>query len=216
MNQNTKKTWFNWVGFVATWFAVILQFILMMQNRQVAIVETIIRFFSFFTILTNTLVALFFTAHVFNSEKSQTHFLNSKGAVTAITAFILVVGIVYQIILRGIWEPTGLQRLVDEVLHTFIPAFMFLYWFLFATWEDVKFKWFKLWIWYPVLYFVWVLVRGHFSGFYPYPFVDVPTIGYPQVFTNTLLIIIFLFILTTLLVVLGKTLNRKNRTHKPI
>ncbi len=188
----------------------------MIQNRQADLFETTIRFFSFFTILTNTLVALFFTAHVFTIKKSEPHFLNSKGTVTAITAFILVVGIVYQIVLRGIWEPTGLQRLVDEILHTLIPAFMLWYWFLFATKEDVKIKSFQLWIWYPVLYFVWILVRGHFSGFYPYPFVDVPTIGYPQVIINTVLILVFLIILVTILVVLGKTQNRKNSNHKSI
>ncbi len=43
------------------WFAIIAQFGLMIENRVSSIPETIIRFFSFFTIITNTLVAIYFT-----------------------------------------------------------------------------------------------------------------------------------------------------------
>lgn len=39
------------LGFLLAWFAVITQFILMIQNREANISETIIRFFSFFTLL---------------------------------------------------------------------------------------------------------------------------------------------------------------------
>jgi hypothetical protein len=42
---------------------------------------------------------------------------------------ILIVGLVYQVVL-GIWNPTGLQYIVDELLHTVIPLFMLGYWFL--------------------------------------------------------------------------------------
>lgn len=55
------------IGFLLGWFVVITQFILTIQNKQVDIAETIIRFFSFFTILTNILVALFFTYRIFSS-----------------------------------------------------------------------------------------------------------------------------------------------------
>ncbi|MFZ5976285.1 MULTISPECIES: Pr6Pr family membrane protein [unclassified Hydrotalea] len=33
------------------------------------------------------------------------------------------------------------------------------------------------WLIYPLLYLVYILIRGSFSGFYPYPFVNVLQIG---------------------------------------
>ena len=50
------------VGALMGWFAVGLQFYLVIVNRVESLPETMIRFFSYFTILTNILVALYFTA----------------------------------------------------------------------------------------------------------------------------------------------------------
>ena len=41
-----------------------------------------------------------------------------------------------------------------------------------------------LWVLYPVLYFAYILLRGHLLGAYPYPFIDVEKLGYAQVFVN--------------------------------
>jgi hypothetical protein len=49
------------VGAFISWLAEILQLYLIIVNRTASIPETIIRFFSFFTILTNILVAVCFT-----------------------------------------------------------------------------------------------------------------------------------------------------------
>jgi hypothetical protein len=37
---------------------------------------------------------------------------------------------------------------------------------------------------YPIIYFVYVLFRGHALAVYPYPFINVDTLGYPQVLIN--------------------------------
>src|SRR5215213_3929165 len=95
---------------MAGWFAVIAQFILMINNRVASVDETIIRYFSFFTILTNLLVAFVFT--------KETNSVVKPGLIAATTVYISIVGLVYQILLRHIWNPTGLQMLVDELLHS--------------------------------------------------------------------------------------------------
>lgn len=95
-----SRNWFDTIGFLLGWFSVIGQFILMIQNRQADILETTIRFFSFFTVLTNLLVALYFTARITLFDKINFKKLSHNGTITALTAFILVVGLVYQIILR--------------------------------------------------------------------------------------------------------------------
>lgn len=169
------------------WFAIITQFILMMQNSMVSELETVIRFFSFFTILTNTLVATFFTIQIFNSTTKVFTLL------TPLTVYITIVGLVYQILLRNTWNPTGLQRIVDELLHTIIPILAILYW---ARYQPKSFKNYAsifTWLIYPLLYISYILIRGHFSKFYPYPFINVEELGMGNVLLNSLFLF-FLFI----------------------
>lgn len=194
------------IGFLIGWLAIIGQLILMIQNRQADISETIIRFFSFFTILTNILVALYFTSRISFFKNTSLSKLSNSGNLTALTAFILVVGLVYQFILRGTWQPAGLQKIIDELLHSIIPLFVLLYWMKFANKTDLIFKDIKVWLWYPIGYFIYIIIRGHFSGFYPYPFVNVTEIGYSQVFINAMLVsLFFLFIMISLIFIGNKT-----------
>jgi len=171
------------------WFAILAQFVLMIQNRLVDIPETIILYFSFFTILTNILVALFFTVTAFQVKKFPYKLLSTSGAITAVTAFILIVGLVYQIALRSIWEPTGLQFIVDELLHTIIPLFMLIYWFFNVTKDDLQLRTVFKWLVYPVTYIIFIIVRGYLSGYYPYPFLNIKEIGFEKTMMNITIII---------------------------
>ena len=194
------KRKFESFGFSIGWCAITAQFFLMLENRQADIPETIIRFFSFFTILTNILVVLFLTTSIFRLKKFPFNLFLSKGTLTAITAFIVIVGLVYQIVLRQIWEPTGLQYIVDELLHTIIPLFMLGYWFFNIRKEDLLLKPVFNWLIYPSIYLIFIIVRGSLSGYYPYPFLNIKEIGYESflinitvIFTITIATIITLF-----------------------
>lgn len=194
------------IGFILGGFAVIGQFVVMLQNRQVEITETIIRFFSYFTILTNILVVLYFTSRITIFKNTYLSKLSKNCTITAVTAFIMVVGLVYQFVLRGAWQPTGIQKIIDELLHSVIPLYVFVYWLKFATKTDLIIKEIKIWLWYPIAYFIYIIIRGHFSGFYPYPFIHVTKIGYPQVLINAVLVtLFFLFIISTLIFIGNKT-----------
>ncbi len=53
---------------------------------------------------------------------------------------------------------------------------------------------------------MFIIIRGHFSNFYPYPFVNVSEIGYPQTLINSVLVsLFFLFIMGTLIFIGNKT-----------
>lgn len=198
-------------GLCIGWFAIITQFILMFQNRQTDVQEMIIRFFSFFTILTNILVALFFTVSVLNVRRFFSKLLLSNGAITAVTAFILVVGLVYQIALRSIWQPTGLQFLVDELLHTCIPLYMLGYWVFNVEKPDLQLKPLLSWQLYPTIYILFIAIRGDFSGYFPYPFLNVNEIGYEKAIINAAIIIVLMLTLLIFLSFLGKYLIKIRR-----
>ncbi|MES2863014.1 MAG: Pr6Pr family membrane protein [Bacteroidota bacterium] len=200
------RNYIDITGFILGWFSIIGQFYLAIENRQAEVTETVIRFFSYFTVLTNLLVVLYFTSRISLFKKTQISKLSNKEALTAITAFILVVGLIYQFILRSTWKPTGFQMIINELLHSVIPLFVLLYWIQFGEKNNLQFKNIKIWLWYPIGYLLFIIIRGHFSGFYPYPFVDVTTIGYQQVLINSVLIsLFFLFIMGTLIFIGNKT-----------
>lgn len=208
------KRKFQVLGFCLGWFAVIAQFILMFQNRQTDISEMIIRFFSFFTILTNILVALYFTAAALKLKTIPFKWLVSKGSLTAITAFILIVGLVYQLVLRDVWQPTGLQRIVDELLHTLIPLYVLIYWFFNINKNDLELKPIFRWLLYPVIFMIFILFRGHFSGFYPYPFLNVVDIGYAETLINIVIIFAAALVMLTILILIGKAIVKKQLKTK--
>ena len=186
------------------WCSIIAQFYLIIVNRTASITETVIRFFSFFTILTNTLAAIYFTVRA--TEKKA---FNRPGTLTAITVYITIVGLVYQVLLRHIWEPTGLQKVVDELLHTINPLLVILYWWLFEIKQQIKYRQVFSWLIYPLVYLVFILLRGSFSGFYPYPFINVQEIGFAQTLTNAALLLAFFFAVSCLFIFAGRLSSKK-------
>lgn len=207
IQRKASRKALNTIGFFLGWLAVIGQFFLIIINKQAEVLETMIRFFSYFTILTNILVALYFTSQNFNLKGFK--FLKNDSALTAITTFILIVGLVYQVVLRWIWQPTGFQMVVDELLHSVMPVYMLVYWFLYVNASNLKPRNLFAWLLYPVMYFVVIIIRGHFSGFYPYPFIDVSSIGYLKVFSNFILLSLVALILMGLLYILARFFKRQ-------
>jgi hypothetical protein len=179
------------------WFAVITQYVLMLQNATAPLFETTVRFLSFFTILTNTLLAAYYTIISVSSESTK---INRPGTLTALTVYITIVGLVYQVMLRHIWSPQGLQRVVDELLHSVIPLCTIVYWILFEKKDEVRYSQISSWLIYPAVYFIYILIRGFVSDFYPYPFVDVNVLGYTKVIINAFTIL-FVFVLTSVIFV---------------
>jgi len=189
---------------VVSWFALIAQFELMMENRVVPVPETTIRFVSFFTILTNSLVALFFTARSLNLK-----FTYTTGLLTAVTVYIFMVGIVYQFLLRHLFHFTGLQWVVDELLHTINPLLVLLYWYFYEKKDAVKYSQTKSWLIYPLVYCIYTIIHGRYSGFYPYPFVDVTKIGFQRTLINCGLLILFFMFIALLFVAIGNRIAKK-------
>ena len=189
------------------WVVLITQYVIMIQNRVVSIPQTTLRFFSFFTILTNILVALVFSA-AFCKDNKFVSFLKKPATQTAVAVYILIVGLVYNIILRFLWKPQGLQRIVDEFLHLIIPLFYVLIWFFKVQKSSKSWNLVFKWLLYPLVYVSCILVLGHFSKFYPYPFIDVAKLGYEIVFRNIVLLFVFFAAMSTIFIWISKLQNK--------
>lgn len=97
---------------------------------------------------------------------------------------ITVTGLVYHVALRGLAELDSVGQLGNQLVHTVVPLLTLGVWLHFGprrltstsvTWLTVVF---------PLAWLVFTLVRGAVVGFYPYPFLDVSTLGYLKVSLN--------------------------------
>ncbi|GIZ07683.1 Pr6Pr family membrane protein [Flavobacterium sp. UMI-01] len=192
---------------VLVWFAVLAQYYLMLENRATGIGEMTVRFFSYFTILTNSFAASYFTFFLSKSKNGFMTLLNQPGTLTAIVMYITIVGLVYQFVLRQQWHPQGLQMVVDELLHTVNPLVVVLYWYWHENKSAVRYRQILNWLLYPVVYLVYILVRGNYSGFYPYPFVDVNNLGLTKVGINCGLLLLLFCGLSAAYIKAGKMIS---------
>ena len=160
----------------------------------------LVSFFSYFTVITNTLVAVVLTCAVTDRESAARRWFLQPWVSSGITVSIAVVGLAYSILLRHLWHPQGWQFIADELLHDVMPLLFLAYWWLCVPKGSLRLKHLPLWLIYPLVYFAYALLRGHLLGAYAYPFIDVALLGYPQVFVNAGGILLG-FVLIALLVI---------------
>jgi len=144
----------------------------------------LVSFFSYFTVITNTLVAVVLTCAVTDRESAAQRWFLQPWVSSGIAVSIAVVGLAYSILLRHLWHPQGWQFIADELLHDVMPLLFLAYWWLCVPKGTLRLKHLPLWLIYPLVYFAYALLRGHLLGAYAYPFIDVALLGYPQVFVN--------------------------------
>lgn len=130
----------------------------------------------YFTILTNLLGAVAMAAVALRWR------IGARAA-AALTVAALGVGIVYHLLLARLWAPQGPAWWSDQGLHTAVPLGLLAWWWAFAPrgigWCDIPA--FLAW---PAAYGAYALARGAITGFWPYPFLDAGTLGWPQVALN--------------------------------
>lgn len=201
---------------VLGWFALISQFYINMSSGIASTPELLIRYFSYFTLLTNLLVAVCCTSILMAPNDTLSVFFRRPQTLTAITVYILIVGIIYNLILRFIWKPEGLQLIVDELLHSIIPLLFLIFWSLFVSKSQLNWIDVFPWLIYPLIYVVFIFIRGSFSGFYPYPFINVGLIGFEKAMMNAVGIAFAFLLISLLFIFLAKAISKnKLRTQNP-
>ncbi|MXI47014.1 hypothetical protein GRW89_10915 [Pseudomonas moraviensis] len=160
----------------------------------------LVSFFSYFTILTNTLVATVLTCAVAERESAARRWFLQPWVSSGIAVSIAVVGLAYSILLRHLWHPEGWQFVADELLHDVMPLLFLGYWWCCVPKGTLRLWHLPLWLTYPLVYFIYALLRGHLLGAYAYPFIDVAVLGYPKVLANAGGILVG-FVLVGLLVI---------------
>jgi hypothetical protein len=142
----------------------------------------LVNFFSFFTILSNVgaIFVMLIGAYLLVTRKGAdpAWFTLFRASVAT---YMIVTGIVYNLLLRGIELPQG-QTLEwsNEILHVAVPIAMLLDW-LFTPGRSAI-EWNQLWkiLVFPLVWVAYTMIRGPFtpseqlgtSYWYPYPFLN--------------------------------------------
>jgi hypothetical protein len=210
--RNLFHTLFLLLIVVCAWLGMILQFVTVIPDwlhQGKTMSDSLVHFFSYFTILTNLMIAVTSSAALLLPHSRFGGFCAKPATITAIALYIIVVGLVYNLILRPIYHPQGWGRVADEIVHSVNPSLYVIYWLSFAAKGSVKWKNAINWLIYPLLYLVYTFLHGVVSSYYPYPFMDVKVIGYTGFWLNSFYLLLLFLFLSYVLIGIDKLLGRR-------
>ena len=194
------------------WFALGLQYGLMLGgNPDQSAGELTLNFFSYFTILSNLMVALALTAPAVAPNSRPGRWAQSEGVRAAVAMYIVVVGVTYHFLLAATCNPQGWSLLANNLLHYVKPAAFVIDWLAFTPkgrlrWIDPA-KWLI-----PVLiYGGWTLLHGELSGWWPYWFTDVDKLGLGKVMVHFAGLLVFFLIVGLIVVAIDRAFGRRDR-----
>ncbi len=167
-------------------------------------------YFSTLTILTNTIVTIAFFVPSLLPHTRAGQFFSNATVRTSIAGYIVIVGVAYHLFLTPVSELEGMRYACTVITHYVVPLLFILDW-LFLTPGKAGLPWVTggRSLIYPICYTVWILLYGAHTGWYPYPFVNVDTLGYQQALTNIAGFFLAFVILQFFLVASGRLIGTK-------
>ena len=154
----------------------------------------------YFTVLTNLLLAVVVTGRL---TGVRWVLLSSRATLAAVAVYIFVVGLIYSLLLRSLWAPSGLHKIADALLHDVVPLCYILWWLCFAPKRGLAWSQPFKWLAWPLAYFVFLVLLGEVTGRYLYPFADIAKLGLPTVLRNALLLLALFWTLGLITVAVG-------------
>lgn len=203
-----RKAIYRSVAGSFTLFCVAMQYWLLVRDESGAdAIAASIKFFSFFTILTNIIAAAALLAPVLAPQAAVSAFLTRPAVRTAIAGYMVMVGVVYYLLLAGLSHRTGWPLVFEHLLHAATPPLFVLDWLIFVDKRSLDWRVGLRALAYPLAYAGYTLARGAATGWYPYPFLDVSVLGYARTLLNVGALIAAYIMIVAVLVALGRRMS---------
>jgi len=171
-----------------------------MQGQALGAGDALWSMFRFFTVITNTAVGIVAAMVA----------MGARPDVQLQAALLLAIGavsIVYHVLLAALVAFTGLEALIDEMLHTVVPMLYAIYWLGFAPKGGLRYRLVPLWLIYPLVYCGYALLRAEVDGIYPYPFLDVGAEGMIAVAFNVVALLVVFWMAGLMIVAIGRMIG---------
>ena len=159
---------------------------------------TVVRFFSFFTVLSNTLSVVMLTMLAMNPTRdSNSWFAMFRGAVTV---YMSVTAMVWAVVLAPNYVDVAVpEPWIDLSIHVIAPVLIIIDWFVNRVPVELPTSSIGVWLVLPATYFAYSLIRGAIVGWYPYPFLDpAETDGYGGVAIGAAVVVVVIVGFSTL------------------
>lgn len=170
---------------VVAWFALVFQLVLVVSGEAILVeddppglVARTYRYFAYFTIQSNFLVAITSTALARDPVEDR---LGWRAARLAGIVGITVTALVYLTLLRGLVDLDGANRLADLLLHQVVPVLALAAWAVAGPRPRIGRRETAYALAWPVAWLCWTLVVGQVDGWVPYPFLEADEEGWGAV-----------------------------------
>lgn len=148
----------------------------------------------------------------------------------AIIFFITITGLVYATMLSwvnfGMAEVSLTKQVVGKIgnilVHYVVPIMALVDWIIFMPHGKIKLYHAFIWLIYPIVYDIFVMIRGTFGGplrisadgvasYYPYPFIEVTTLEWGRVALITAGMVVGFIGLGLLMIFIDRTLGKHQK-----
>lgn len=195
---------------IVAWTAIVVQLGLNFAGagaKGVPLWRVPIDLYGYFTIWSNTLVALITTRAARGGDDKG--LLGRPVTMAATVVYIVVVGAIYNTLLVQYNPQTGLRLVIDTIFHTAIPIAYPLWWLVFVPRGRLGWNALGPTVVFPVIYGVFALVKGSITGKYAYFFIDVGKYGLAQVLINIVLLGLLYAALMAIVIALDRWVHRR-------
>ncbi len=184
-------------------------------------------FFLFYTNLSNLCVVVYFAIRVFKTIKAKNNNqckpCNLKIKYTLMFAITITFLISHFLLNFGMIFYNDTFNFDFFILHYVVPIMTIFDWLLFDKKGTMKWSDPFLWLSFPLVYFVYIMiVCGFFkvqalpTSRYPYPFIDLDTIGIDGMVVNFFVLLFAFILLGFFFVLLDKLLYKYTSKKAPI
>ena len=188
MTRSSLGRGWHIVTFVVAVIALVLQLILILLGENIldsssvttGLPEQVRRYFSYFTIQSNLLVAIAMFMVITGRTGSQLFRVLRLASLIGIT----VTGVVAAVALPPSPNYTTANLICDRLLHIVVPVLTFVGWIAFGPRGFVTRRDLLPSLIWPVAWLVATLALAPLTHWYPYPFLNVDAIGWGRVLVN--------------------------------
>lgn len=214
--MTAESGWRRWLAlstFCVAAASLVLQYAILVRTASPAIGPLLatVRYFSYFTILSNVLVAFATASACMQGAGALAVFFRRPAVQGGIALYIGVTGTVYFSILRHLRQPQGAQWWADAGLHYASPVLYVAWWIFGVRHFGLQWRTVVAWLGFPAAYLLWVLLRGAWVHEYPYPFIDVGQLGWMATARNVAGVLALFVVLGALLIAADRGLARLGR-----
>lgn len=143
---------------------------LRMDRESVGFLDTLWFNYRYYTIWTNTLIGLACMRIALGGDESPKY-------LSGLLLSIGIVGAVYHALLAHLNAYTGIDLLIDHMLHTVLPIGFAAFWGAFVTKSGLRHRDVLPWLILPLVYCVYAMIRAQYDGVYPYFFLNLAQLG---------------------------------------